>query len=70
MSRNNRNQGFENGAGSLSRKVKQGVVEVDFDDSALVVHYETETVSAQSLLFAYSLFGYCWFFCSLTGGVG
>lgn len=46
MSRNNRDQGYGGGgSGNVSRKVKQGPVEVDFEDSALVVHYEMETVS-------------------------
>lgn len=29
----------------VTRKIKQGPVEVDFDESALVVNYEVETVS-------------------------
>ncbi len=32
------------GDNNITKKVKQGPVEVDFEDSALVVHYEMETV--------------------------
>lgn len=30
----------------VTRKVKQGPVEIDYDDSALIVNYEIETVSS------------------------
>ncbi len=47
MSRQSRDQGYGNGSGNVTRKVKQGPVEIDFEDSALVVHYEMETVSCE-----------------------
>lgn len=43
MSRNNYVGGGD--GGGMTKKVKQGPVEVDFEDSALVVHYELEMVS-------------------------
>ena len=33
--------------GRITRKVKQGKVEVDYEDSALLVHYDLEMVSSQ-----------------------
>jgi hypothetical protein len=30
--------------GKISRKIKQGKVEIDYEDSALLVHYELEMV--------------------------
>jgi hypothetical protein len=35
------------GQQQITRKIKQGHVDVDFDESALVVNYEVETVCAR-----------------------
>jgi hypothetical protein len=38
-------------SGQVTRKIKQGPVQVDFEESALVVNYEVETVGYFSVIF-------------------
>lgn len=35
----------------ITRKIKQGPVDIDYDDSALVVHYDVETVASFEIYF-------------------
>jgi hypothetical protein len=36
--------------GNYNRRIRQGIVDVDYEDSALVVNYEVETVRSDLLL--------------------